>query len=168
MQVTAAQAAIHMAYVAQQRLDGYDEAIRHTLKWKATFDKRVLQRHPGEVVFTKGQLVQVYPNDLDYTFKMEQKLLPKWSQPHRVTERLCNSYQLKTLTGHSLTGLYNARQLRVFVPKEGSPLHIAQQEYMQQVHREGDTRVDRDIDEEGEQATADDDDDEPEIEAVEI
>jgi len=167
-QVTAAQAAIHMVYVAQQRLDGYDKAIRHALKWKATFDKRVLQRHPGEVVFTKGQLVQVYRNDLDYTFKTERKLLPKWSQPHRVTERLRNSYRLETLTGHSLTGLYNARRLRVFVPKEGSPLHIAQQEYMQQVHGEGDTRVDRDIDEEGEQATADDDDDEPEIEAVEI
>jgi len=67
------------------------------------------------------------------------------------------------LTGHSLTGLYNTWQLRVFVPKEGLPLHIAQQEYMQQVHGECDTRVDRDIDEEGEQATADDDDNEPEI-----
>jgi len=39
---------------------------------------------------------------------------------------------------------------------------------MQQIHGEGDSRVDRDIDEEGKQATADDDDDEPEIEAVEI
>ena len=122
-QVTAAQAAIHMAYVAQQQLNGYDEAIHHTLKWKATFNKRILQRHPGEVMFTKGQLVQVYSNDLDYMFKTERKLLPKWSQPHRVTEWLCNSYRLETLTGHSLTGLYNAQRLRTFVPKEGPPLH---------------------------------------------
>jgi len=46
--------------------------------------------------------------------------------------------------------------------------YIAQQDYMQQIHGEGDTRVDRDIDKEGEQATADNDDDEPEVEAVEI
>ena len=74
---TALQTAIHMAYVAQQRLDGYDEAIRHALKRKATFDKRVLRQHPGEVIFKKGQLVQVYRNDLDYTFKTERKLMPK-------------------------------------------------------------------------------------------
>ena len=70
-QTTAIQAAIHMAYVAQQQLDGYDEAVRHALKRKAAFDKRVLQRHPGEVAFARGQLVQVYRNDLDYTFKTD-------------------------------------------------------------------------------------------------
>ncbi|KAH7917343.1 hypothetical protein BV22DRAFT_986307, partial [Leucogyrophana mollusca] len=73
-----------MAYVAQQRLDGYDAAVRHAVKRKAAFDKRVIAKKPGEVIFTKGQLVQVYRNDLDYTFRTERKLLPKWSEPQRI------------------------------------------------------------------------------------
>ena len=44
---------------------------------KAAFDRRVLAKSPGEVVFTWGQLVQVYRSDLDYTFKAEWKMLPK-------------------------------------------------------------------------------------------
>ena len=31
-------AATHMAYVAQQRLDGYDEAVHHAIKRKMAFD----------------------------------------------------------------------------------------------------------------------------------
>ena len=31
-----------------------------------------------------GDLVQIYQSDLDYTFKTERKLLPKWSPPQRV------------------------------------------------------------------------------------
>ncbi|KIJ67281.1 hypothetical protein HYDPIDRAFT_84893, partial [Hydnomerulius pinastri MD-312] len=57
----------------------------HTLKHKATFDKQVLKRKPGEVIFTRGQLVQVYCSDLDYTFKLEHKILLKWSAPYQVT-----------------------------------------------------------------------------------
>jgi hypothetical protein len=70
-----------IAYVEKQRLDGYEEAIRHVIKRKAVFDKKLLQRTPGEVIFKTGQLVQVYQNDLDYTFKTERKLIPKWSVP---------------------------------------------------------------------------------------
>jgi len=128
-----------MAYVAQQRLDGYDEAVRHALKWKAAFDKCVLQRHPGEVAFARGQLVQVYRNDLDYTFKTDRKLLPKWSQPCRVAEQLHNSYKIETLTGSPLSGLYHARRLRAFTPKEGSRLHDAQQAYIQQLREDNGT-----------------------------
>jgi len=73
-QTTAIQAEIHMAYVTQQQLDGYDEAVQHALKWKVAFDKCLLQWHPGEVTFARGQLVQVYHNDLDYTFKTDLKL----------------------------------------------------------------------------------------------
>jgi hypothetical protein len=76
-----------MAYVAQQRLDGYAEMVAHAIKRKAVFDKRVLARNPGEVVFLPGQLVQIYRNDLDYTFKTERKLLPKWSPPRLSTGR---------------------------------------------------------------------------------
>jgi len=73
-----------MAYVAQQQLDGYDAAVRHAIKRKAAFDKRVLERTPGEVIFHKGQLVQFYRSNLDYTFEAKRKLLQMVSTPsHR-------------------------------------------------------------------------------------
>ena len=111
-----------MAYVAQQRLDGYSEIVNHAIKRKAVFDKRVLARKPGEVIFHKGQLIQIYRSDLDYTYKTERKLLPKWSPPQRITERLLNSYTLERLDGSPIAGSFSARRLREFVPKEGSKL----------------------------------------------
>ncbi|KIK14935.1 hypothetical protein PISMIDRAFT_16921 [Pisolithus microcarpus 441] len=101
-----------MVYAAQQRLDGYDEAVRHAIKRK-----------------TAGQLVQVYRSNLNYTFKTEQKILPKWSRPYRVTTWLRNSYRLETLTGNPVSGKYSARRLRAFVPREGTQLYKDQQEY---------------------------------------
>lgn len=124
-------ATIHMAYVAQQRLDGYDEAVQHAIKQKTAFDRRVLKRQRTEVTFTPGQLVQIYRSDLDNTFKTERKLLPKWSQPHRITSRLRNSYRLETLTGTLLSGEFSARRLRTFIPREGTHLYNTQQQYMQ-------------------------------------
>jgi hypothetical protein len=53
-------AATQMAYVAQQRLDSHAEAIGHALNRKAAFNKKVLAKNLGEVVFSKGQLVQIY------------------------------------------------------------------------------------------------------------
>ncbi|KAG2335772.1 hypothetical protein BDR05DRAFT_848442, partial [Suillus weaverae] len=76
-----------IAYVEQQRLDSYEEVVKNTIKKKAAFDKKLLQRVPGEVIFKIGQLVQVYRNDLDYTFKTERKLIPKWSVPRRIQLR---------------------------------------------------------------------------------
>jgi hypothetical protein len=61
----------HMTYAAQQRLDGYAAAVNHALKRKTAFDKQVLAERGGETIFKTGQLVQVYRNDLDYTFKTE-------------------------------------------------------------------------------------------------
>ncbi|RDX46166.1 hypothetical protein OH76DRAFT_1314980, partial [Lentinus brumalis] len=77
----------HIMYVAQQRLDGYNEAVRHAEKRKKAFDKRVIQSKAGSVMFKVDSLVQVYRSDLDYTFRTERKLLPKWSRPHRVVKR---------------------------------------------------------------------------------
>ena len=76
--------ALQMAYVTQQCLNGYSEAVTHAMKRKTVFNKRILTKNPGEVIFLKGQLIQIYRNNLDYTFKTERKLLPKWSTPHRV------------------------------------------------------------------------------------
>ncbi|KIM87082.1 hypothetical protein PILCRDRAFT_28097, partial [Piloderma croceum F 1598] len=55
--------------------------MEHAEHQKNTFDKRVLAQSPGIVTFEKGQLVQVYRNDLTYTFNSERKLLPRWSAP---------------------------------------------------------------------------------------
>ena len=117
-----------MAYVAQQRLDGYAEMVTHAVKRKAVFDKRVLARNPGEVVFSKGQLVQIYRSDLDYTFKTDRKLLPKWSPPQWVTSRNLNSYVLERLDGTPIAGQFSARRLRAFIPKEGTKLALEQVE----------------------------------------
>jgi hypothetical protein len=115
-------AALQMAYVAQQRLDGYAEAVTHVLRRKTAFDKKVRSRNPGEVVFSKGHLVQIYRGDLDYTFKTERKLLPKWSTPHRVASAQLNSYTLETLNGNPVPGTFSARRLRRFIPKAGTRL----------------------------------------------
>ena len=107
-QVSTTDVAVHMAYVAQQRLDGYDEVVRHAIKRKAMFNRRVLKWQCKEVIFMPGQLVQVYRSDLDYTF------LPKWSCPHRIATRLKNSYRLETLAGIPIPGDYvNSYQERV-------------------------------------------------------
>ena len=115
-------AALQMAYVAQQRLDGYSEAVAHALRRKTAFDRKVLEKSPGEVVFSKGDLVQIYRSDLDYTFKTDRKLLPKWSTPQRVSARHLNSYVLETLNGDILPGSFSTRRLRRFLPKEGTRL----------------------------------------------
>lgn len=109
--ITEPNAALQMAYIAQQCLDGYAEAMAHAMKRKATFDRRVLAQKPGEVIFSKGQLVQIYRNDLDYTFKTKRKLLPKWSIPQCITSRHLNSYSLETLNRNPLPGSFSARQL---------------------------------------------------------
>ena len=129
-------ATLQMAYVAQQHLDGYAEAVTHALKRKSAFDKRVLSRKPGEVIFSKGQLVQIYRSDLDYTFKTERKLLPKWSIPQRVTSRQLNSYTLETLKGDPIPGTFSARRLRRFIPKEGTKLAEEQRLVEEQHTRE--------------------------------
>ncbi|KIK11834.1 hypothetical protein PISMIDRAFT_121989 [Pisolithus microcarpus 441] len=105
------QASAHMAYAAQQWLDGYDEAVRHASKWKRAFDQRILSKQLGEVIFEKGQLVQIYRSDTDYTFKTDQKLIPKWLVPHRVTKWLWNAYKLEMLQGMKLTGEFSVRCL---------------------------------------------------------
>jgi hypothetical protein len=148
--------ATQMAYVAQQRLDGYAAAVSHALKRKNTFDRKVLKQSPGEVVFSKGQLVQIYRSDLDFTFKTERKLLPKWSSPQRIKSRNLNAYTLETLSGDPIQGTFSARRLRRFLPLEGTKLAEEQklveeksaeeeqhrlEEEMQTIARERDTEA---------------------------
>lgn len=113
-------------------MDGYAEMVAHAIRRKSVFDKRVLARKPGEVIFSKGQLVQIYRSDLDYTFKTDRKLLPKWSTPQRVVSRNLNSYTLEKLDGTPIAGHFSARRLREFTPKEGTVLARQQAEIIQQ------------------------------------
>ncbi|KAG6807464.1 hypothetical protein H0H92_007364, partial [Tricholoma furcatifolium] len=133
--MTSADVFTHMVYAEQQQLDGYAEAVAHAMKWKSIFDRKV-EKH-GEVVFQTGDLVQVYRSDFDYTFQMECKLLPKWSRPHRVASRNVNSYYLETTEGKPIDGVFSARRLRRFEPKEGSKLDLEQKamEERRRVHK---------------------------------
>lgn len=99
-----ADANAHMAYVGQQQLDGYDATVRHAIKRKKAFDKRVLAHSPREVIFTKGQLVQFFHSSLHNTLEAKRKI------------------RLETLEGEHLTGEFHARRLRVFIPREGTKL----------------------------------------------
>ncbi|KAI9455281.1 hypothetical protein HD554DRAFT_2030988, partial [Boletus coccyginus] len=100
---------------------------------KTMFDKQVLKQHSGEIIFSKGQLVQVYRNNLNYTFKTEYKILPRWSEPHRVTEHLRNSYRLETLSGIPLAGEFSTRRLRTFNLRIGTQLDQQQRDYIVQM-----------------------------------
>ena len=141
---------MHIAYSAQQRLDGYSEAIRHAMDRKTRFDRRVLESREGEVSFEKGQLVQIYRNDLAKSISSERKLTPMWSEPHRVLEKLLNSYKLETLDGRQLDGEYHARRLREFTPREGTELATQQKEVeARRAEEHNEARVEVDTIEEG-------------------
>ncbi|TFY82672.1 hypothetical protein EWM64_g1336 [Hericium alpestre] len=127
----------HMAYVAQQRIDGYEAMVTHAIRRKSAFDKNLKQRLPGEVLFHVGQLVQVYRNDLDFTFRSAQKLLAKWSPPGRITSQARNSYVVVTLEGVPVKGSpISARRLRAFTPRPGSALERDQKAYEEQLQEE--------------------------------
>ncbi|KAH7918010.1 hypothetical protein BV22DRAFT_1025299, partial [Leucogyrophana mollusca] len=63
-------------YIGQQCLDRYDNTITHAMKRKDAVDTRILLSRTGPSHFGRGQLVHVYQNDPEYTFKTERKLLP--------------------------------------------------------------------------------------------
>src|SRR5271168_3864027 len=117
-----------LRYAHGLRSAGYSEAVRHVMNCKTRFDRRVLDSREGEVIFEVGQLIQIYRNDIAKSIGSERKLLPVWSEPHRIRERLLNSYKVETLEGHLLEGEYHARRLREFIPREGTELANRQKE----------------------------------------
>lgn len=118
---------LQMAYIDNQRFDGYAQIVEHAHQRKAAFDKQVLSRSPREVIFRAGDLVQVYRSDLDLTLSTDRKLLPKFSAPRRVIDRNHNSYQLETLEGLPIAGRFSSRRLRLFVPRKGTELEGIQE-----------------------------------------
>ena len=87
------------------------------------------------MTFKKGQLIQVYQNNLAGTLSMAKKIQPMWTGPWRVVEQSLNSYKLETLEGELLRGDYSARRLRGFILREGTEL-AAQQEAFKTILRE--------------------------------
>lgn len=134
--LTPADVNTHLTYAAQQRLDGYAEAIHHAIRRKATFDRRVQSSRAGVVTFHKGQLVQVYRSDLMNTLSTDRKLQPTWIGPYRVRERLLNAYILEDLDGTPKPGEFSARRLRGFTPREGTELARQQVEVEERLTRE--------------------------------
>jgi transposase InsO family protein len=121
-ELTVSEVNVHMAYVDQQRLDGASHIAAHATKRKSVFDKKVLRSHAGEVIFEPGQLVQVYANATEMTMASSKKLIPRWSAPRRVVSRISNSYTLTSLEGFPINGLFHARRLRRFIPRNGTAL----------------------------------------------
>jgi hypothetical protein len=80
----------------------------------------------GEVIFEKGQLVQVYRSDIAKSIGFKQKLMPMWSEPHIVLEKLLNSYKLEALEGQPLEGEFHSQRLPAFKPRKGMELALQQ------------------------------------------
>lgn len=76
----------------------------------------------GLVEGTNKLFLHIYRSDLDYMFKTECKLLPKWSIPQQITSRKLNLYMLETLKGDPIAGTFSAHQLWRFTPREGTKL----------------------------------------------
>ncbi|CAK5275949.1 unnamed protein product [Mycena citricolor] len=117
---------LHMEYAEQLRLDGYAERVKYAMGCKAAFDRKVMKSRAGVVAFEIGNLVQVFRSDLANTVSNEQKLTCRWSEPHRVQDKLLHSVRLESVEGTPIDGVFNARRLRQYVPRAGTQLAIAQ------------------------------------------
>ena len=82
---------------------GHTDVLAEALWRKARFDNKV-----HLVEFKPGDLVQVYDSKLDMTYETQAKLLPHWSPPRIVTDRLLNSYTLRRLDGTELNDTTHA------------------------------------------------------------
>ena len=114
--------AVHLALIEQQQLDGYSAIVDHAAKRKARFDAKLLKHAPGEVTFKVGDLVQTHATQWVQTYAAIKKLIPMWSTPCRIVTKQRNSYTLETLDGNPIDGVFNARHLRAFTPRDGTKL----------------------------------------------
>jgi len=92
-----------------------------------------------------GDLVQVHATKWFRTFASIKKLIPMWSIPHHVITRKLNSYTLETLGGLPLMGVYNARQLRPFKPREGTKLAMDKLAHLETVEGEEEVSVEDEV-----------------------
>src|SRR6266481_5429122 len=120
METTELDASHHFLFSDSLRSQGYTEALAEAARRKARFDDRV-----HLVEFKAGDLVQVYDSRLDTTYETRAKLLPHWSPPRIVTDRLLNSYTLCRLDGTDMNGTTHAWRLHRFIPRCDRPLSHA-------------------------------------------
>lgn len=113
---TVEEAVVNAALSELAILDGYEATLTHASRRKANFDRQLANKHPGEVDFHPGSLVQIHRTDLDRTVANERKMTPRWSTPHRIVSRIRNSYKLEDLDGNPLDMPFHARRLRRFQP----------------------------------------------------
>ena len=85
----------------------HSEAVRHAIDRKTRFDRRVMESREGEVTFEKGQLVQVYRNDLAKAIGTERKLI-----------RVRTTQDCRTLTQFLQTGNLGRTNIRRRIPCE--------------------------------------------------
>lgn len=110
-------------YTMQQQLDAYSHVVEHANEREAIFNRNIDKSSVKKLVtFHTNDLVQIYRSDLDYTFRTNRKLLPKWGQVRRVVSRDVNSYKLASLEGLLLKGRFSARRLRRFETRPGTTL----------------------------------------------
>ena len=137
---------LHLSIAKQQCLDGYDSIVNHTTNRKARFNAKVLKHTPRQVVFEKGDLVQVHQSQWHNTFIVMRKMVPMWSVPNWVASRLCNSYTLETIGGLPIAGVFNVRHLQAFEPRLGTKLTLDELERLEmlemlETNREEDKEV---------------------------
>ena len=99
---------IQNQYVTQQNLDTYSHIVKHAAKQKAAFNHKVELSCNGVIEYGKGDLVQIRDSRLDLTLATEAKLLPHWGAPHQVVDQRHNLYQLETVQGLPISGMFSA------------------------------------------------------------
>ena len=72
---------LHLSIAEQQCLDGYSLIIDHAAHRKAQFDTKVEKCAPKNMIFEKGDLVQVHQTQWHNTLSLMKKLVPMWSIP---------------------------------------------------------------------------------------
>ena len=73
-----------LAYMAQQRFNGYTEAVEHTVQRKTVFDRRVKRSGGGVAEWKEGDLVQVFRSERAKAVGTERKLTPMWRNKYRT------------------------------------------------------------------------------------
>lgn len=63
---------VSFMYAGQQYTDGNNMTVKCTVQCKTVFDNHVLDHHPGEITFSKVNLVQVKRSNIDYTFRTDR------------------------------------------------------------------------------------------------
>ena len=116
--------ALHLSIAEQQCLDGYNSVVNHAAHRKARFDTKVIKWAPKNVMFKRGDLMQVHQTQWHNTFLSMRKLTPMWSISNRVTSCLCNLYTLEMLRGLPIEGTFSTKQLHAFEPRPGTKLTL--------------------------------------------